>query len=100
MASEINTHGIKIDIDALERAAAATVNNPHGSSYLFYDTSNGEVWETWEPNGNWAECKDPDVVFIMATPRHVSAQRIADAISDTLEEAAWLQKELEGYDWI
>lgn len=98
MANGINTHGINIDIDSLKRAAKSTVNNPLGSSYIFYDKSNGDVSESWQLNGSWAESRDPDVVFVMATPKHVSAQRIADAIYETIEEEAWLAERLAGYD--
>ena len=97
MANVINTHGINIDIDSLKLAAKSTVNNPNGSSYIFYDKSDGTVSESWQLNGSWAESRDPDVVFVMATTKHVSAQRIADAIYDTLEEEAWLAERLG--DW-
>lgn len=98
MANVINTHGINIDIDSLKLAAKSTVNNPQGSSYIFYDKSDGTVSESWQVNGSWVEFRDPDVVFVMATHKHVSAQRIADAIYDTLEEAAWIAERLDGYN--
>lgn len=98
MANGINTHGININIDSLKQAAKSTVNNPNGSSYLFYDRCTGDVFESWQPNGNWVEYRDPDVVFVMATPKHVSAQRIADAIYETLEEEARLAERLSGWD--
>lgn len=84
---KVNTYGIKMV--NLEEISKETVNNRNGYSQISYDRSTGELLEAWHagsPLTNWTEYHDPNVIRVCCTSRHMSQQKLADAVRDALCE--------------
>ena len=84
---KINRHGIKMT--NLRAISGATVNNPKGYSQISYDSSTGELMESWHVGSymtSWTEYDDPDVIHVCNTSRHMTMQELADAVRDALAE--------------
>ena len=92
---KVNTYGIKMI--NLEEISKATVNNRYGFSQIDYDRSTGELLESWHagnPDSNWTEYHDPNVIRVCCTRRHMSMQRLADSVRDALDELAMAEAQL------
>lgn len=87
---DINTHGRKINLDSLIKAANDTVDWPYntGRTDIQYDTDTGEVWcadYMGSPIESWG-VYDDSVLIVARTTQQRSAQWIADRIHEALGE--------------
>lgn len=88
----INTYGYQIR--NLRKVSGETVNNPLGYSQISYNTTTGELSESWHqgsPETTWSEYHDPAVITIARTRKHMTMQQLADAVRDAM---AQYQREL------
>lgn len=95
--TQINTHGLKIDLDSLSKAAENTVNWERNSGWrtdIFYDRSTGEVWTVDLLGESWKQYRDADVHQVASTAKHHTAQWIADRIADYMSELKRCEKYL------
>ena len=87
---KVNKHGM--NIKGLKAASGYTENyGAYSGCYveLFYDKSSGEVWGNYHCSlgqNSWTVYKDPDVVKICSTSRHMTMQEIADEIHRVMQE--------------
>ena len=89
---KINTYGYRLV--NLRKVSGETVNNPLGYSQISYDTKTGELFENWHhgtSQTSWSQYRDPDVITVANTSKHMTMQQIADAVRD-----AMVQREMEG----
>lgn len=77
----IETYGLNVDLESLEKAASETRTWPTKRMWdaLFYDARDGKVWLSPESEDSWSELSD-GVLRIMPIERHMSAQSVMDAI--------------------
>lgn len=91
----LNTYNLKME--GLEEASKATCDWPRnsgGHTQIFYDRDTGEVWTRDHVGENsWSEYRDPAIIRVGDTDRHVSAQKIADWI---FEEVTLLEEYEKG----
>ena len=85
---EINTHGLKIDLDSLLRTANQTADWPAntGRTDIKYDPDTGEVWGTDHmdsPIESWSEYPG-NIIGVTSTDKHHTAQWIADRIFEAM----------------
>lgn len=81
----MKTYGINVDIASLEAAAEATANRPRNCGWhsaVYYDPADGKVWTRDESEDSWGL---ESYVCALRTSRHVSAQRIMDALKQHLD---------------
>ncbi len=86
----VNKHGIKMT--NLREISGETVNNSQGYSQISYDSSTGDLLETWHvgPTGcSWTVYHDPNIIHVCNTCHHMTMQQLADAVRDAL---AWEAK--------
>lgn len=84
---KVNRHGIKML--NLRKVSGQTVDNPIGYSQISYDTATGELFEDWHYGDSltsWTQYRDPDVIHVCNTRKHLTMQQIADAVRDRLDE--------------
>ena len=84
----INTYGLTIK--GLKKASGETVNWTRGCcTEIFYDRDTGEVWTVDQVSENsWTEYRNPSIIKICTTSRHMTMQEIADAINRELDYLA------------
>lgn len=91
----MNTYNLKME--GLEEASKATCDWPRnsgGHTEVFYDRDKGRVWAVDQVGeNNWSEYRDPAIIRVGDTARHVSAQKIADWI---FEEVTLLEQYEKG----
>lgn len=99
----INTYGLTIK--GLRKASGETVNWQRNSgcrTEIFYDREMGEVWTVDQVSENsWTEYRNPSIIKICTTSKHMTMQEIADAINRELDYLATGKLEWpEGvYEW-
>lgn len=91
----MNTYNLKME--GLEEASKATCDWPRnsgGHTQIFYDRGTGRVLTRDHVGENsWSEFRDPAIIRVGDTDRHVSAQKIADWI---FEEVTLLEEYEKG----
>lgn len=97
----INTYGLTIK--GLKKASGETVNWTRGCcTEIFYDRDTGEVWTgDLVSENSWTEYRNPSIIKICTTSRHMTMQEIADAIKREVDYLATGKLEWpEGvYEW-
>lgn len=91
----INTHGLKINLDDLQKAASATADWPINCGYwtdIYYDMSDGAVWAVDTEESRSRVYHDPSIIKVCGTSKHRSQQWIADKIA----EAVAIEREYGG----
>ena len=92
----INTHGLKLDLDALEAVSKATEDiNDALVQLIYFDLETGEAIYRCTTSGNWYKFCDPSITQICATRRHMSAQELADEI----DNAMWQLRNYDKTNW-
>lgn len=81
--AEINTHGIKINLESLAAAAEDTVDCTSGCrNLIFFDLEDGSVWVRFAMPGEDICYRDNAVVPVAGTSQHHTQQWIADRIAE------------------
>lgn len=81
----MTTYGINVNIESLHQAAEDTANWPLNTSWysaVYYDPADGTVWTRDESEDSLGLVGR---ICVLRTSRHVSAQRIMDAIKQHLD---------------
>lgn len=83
--AEINTHGIKINLESLAAAAEDTVNCQRDcKNLIFFDLENGNCWTRFAMPGEDIYYRDDCVLSVAGTSQHRSQQWIADRIAERI----------------
>lgn len=83
----ITTHGIKIDLKSLRKAAKDTVNCcADCRNVIFFDMENGDVWTRFAWPGEDFTYRDECVLQIAGCRQHHTQQWIADRIKEKVLE--------------
>lgn len=83
----IDTHGLKIDLESLVKAADATAEWPLNCGYwtdIYYDMSDGFVWAIDTEESRIRVYHDPSIIKVCGTSKRHSPQWIADQIYEEL----------------
>lgn len=94
----INMHGLPLN--HLESASQNTVNWPAQSGWhtqIFYDTETGDIFTRDQLGESWTVFRDPAVILVCNTTRHMSQQAISDAIFSAVEQHKEISAWYEGY---
>lgn len=89
--AKVNTYGLKIN--GLKKTSGYTDDyGSYSGQYveIFFDRGTGEVWGNFQCSlgqNSWTEYRNPDVVKICNTSRHMTMQDIADEIHRVLLES-------------
>lgn len=92
---KVNKHGIKMT--NLRAISGATVNNPNGYSQISYDLATGELLEAWHAGDymtSWTQYREPSVILVCKTRRHMTMQQLADAVRDAVAEYKYIEAQL------
>lgn len=93
----INTHGIKIDMESLVKAAEDTVDCcTDCRNVIFFDMEDGTVWTRFAWPGEDIVYHDECVMPVAGCRRHHTPQWIADRISERVSE---YKQEYEYIGW-
>lgn len=96
MTKDINTHGLKMDIEGLIEASDYTRDkiNPIEAKYdAWYAVDTGEVWATYDMKSDWRVYHDKAVMHVWSGSHYIAPQLLADKIASTVERAdaeGWL----------
>jgi|GEM_PF-732220 len=81
-----------IKIKGLRKACGNTANwGPRSGGYteIFYDRNSGEVWTVDQislGHNSWTSYRDPDIIKICETERHMTMAEIREAIAEALRQ--------------
>lgn len=95
--AEINTHGIKINLESLAATSEDTVDCARGCrNLIFFDLEDGRVWVRFAMPGEDIYYRDDCVLTVAGTSQHHTQQWIADRIS---ERVHWQKQCYKGIGW-